>query len=541
MRCNKRLHCIGMRLFFAILFISSFTIQAQNQEVLVPFRDGHLFGLANLKGKVVLKPIYMSLRPIGGGYFEYEEATLSDRPDAEEESGKMGVLKGARTIISETPHRFFTCLAPGLIIGTASVYQSDQCNFYSDNGEPLLPEPLEQCRVILPTKEDASAPVAVLARWMSGQTSILIYDVKKKQFTTPLLDKVADFQMERPTVPRFLMVCSYLDKDYQKQRSVIYFNYKLHQHVCIPYQDDAWMMELYQSPEVRPDNTPAPSTDKSEQEATSSDENLPRFRDAGQKGLFYSEQPLTLNSGEQVLFASQDRNQTQPLIFYNGHQYSLRLNGEQRLTTFYDTLLYLKQPFETKQETASWYYLAGKKGGDNTFSLGLLDASGKVIVPFAYTSFGLQLPSLRHREGYGSGAKSTFYFEKGYENFLNTKTCLHNNLPGGVLLAKRNGKYGILSGNNELLIPIQMDSIWRNGIEYPEGLGLESQFYGYRKGDRYGAFEITQKGMLKKDTGPVFKEIPTGYYEDYMGVSGLEVYQVSVPGNLNYGFVVKQK
>ncbi len=521
---------VGLHILLVLWLITGLGIVTSYSQinVLIPFREGNLYGLANKQGKISLKPTYQRLQIMGGGYFKYWKQ-IKGTPDNEEEVFEIGVLAGTKPIIQVSGLTDYVYLPQGIIIGTAGLYNSNHCKFFDTKGKPFFDEHYKTCRVVNPSSNEAGKLMALafLVKKYDNSTSILIFDSVSKTFTTPLLESARDFSLQPALVPRYISVFSYTDSDNNYHKDIFYYNYATHKHIRTPFESAEALYKLYQSPEVNPTQPQLKALDE-KTIITSS----PFFRFEAKTLVKRGDLKITLGANENIIPIYPVQNQEQLPILKQGKQYRLLMSNLTPTVERYDSLVYVKQILITKDNTFDWCYLAAKKSAQGVLKWGILNYKGEESVPLIYDSIGFKLAE--------SSFLETIDDDKGnytlqYPSSYVTNTSFIENTLFGLFLVKKNEKYGLVNLDNQVIVPIEAARIWKSNISIPEILGLEERIYVYQNQEGYGAFQLKMDGVKQKDTGPVFKDIPVAYYPNYMGVEGFDLYYVSKNQELFYG------
>jgi hypothetical protein len=516
-----------MLLIFLIVNLS--TLGAQSR-VLIPFREGNLFGLANLEGKIVLKACYDNLQIMGGGYFQYWKKIKDNLKNEEEDRYEIGVLRGDKPIIQEEGLSYYVYLSQGLIVGNTNQYSGANTKFFNQDGKPFFSESFIGCKGINPesSPKENPAPLAFLVKHLNQAVSILIFDPNTKSFTKPLLDQVTNFSFEPAEVPRFLSVCRYYDANNNYHKDILYFNVVTQQHVCKPYEGFEAIKRLYESEEVNPNaklkNTEPPLVNDPIAK--------PFFNFTNPKVVRLGALSFTLQENQKVIPIYQGAGQEQLPIIQHHQTYQLMQSNLTLGSEVYDSLVYVKQVFMNKGQGIDWCYLAAKKTAQGKLLWGVLNEQGEVGVPMIYDSIGFELPESYFRSQ--DGNQGTLVISNAtkypfYASYVENKLL-------GLFLVKKNGKYGLVDLEHQILIPIQSNKIWRNRTFVPSNLNMEGSFYVYQKEDVFGAFQLSLAGEKVMDTGPVFTDIPMAFTENYMDIKGLNLFYVYKNNLLYYGF-----
>ena len=97
-----------MHKYLLLVFLIKSLIGFTQNDVLIPYRDGDLFGLADLNGKKKLKAEYDFIQPIGNEYFKYSNSFkvpdtiryYNGRTEIKEKTiTSTGLLQGTKVII----------------------------------------------------------------------------------------------------------------------------------------------------------------------------------------------------------------------------------------------------------------------------------------------------------------------------------------------------------------------------------------------------------------------------------------------------------
>ena len=536
----------GLFCLLSGLFIN--VVTAQN-ATLVPFKVGNLLGLSDINGRMILSARYSNIEPIGKGVFKFVSVSPAKNKIGSDQQmkPKTGVLLGTRELISNSEHNHFTYIEQGIIVGSENSYTSQNSNFYSLNGEKLLPENVANFKMIVsPNAKPNDCKIAILAKHKVGGVSIFIFDTKKQKFLAPLIDNVSNFKIEE-NASDHSFVCSYIDKNNSYMRDVIYYDEASGEHLRKPYttvhqsenaqdEEESYLMaDPNGGEEILDDGGMDMSIPMSEAEPGYSDNNgkLPSyFERVNVQTIQFGGKEVKIAGNEKVYFASPYNHsyQTVPIIFYNGEQYGLLLSDNLRSDEMYDTLIYLHNQYTDNDNPVVFNYLAGKKDLNGKWLYGILHEDGKPIIPLQYDNISISFKEMGYEQNQDDEPGKFVLNEQNLYK-VNANLCLENYLMG-MYIVQKNGKYGILNAKNKLLLPIEHDQLWRNKINFFSTYHIGDNLYCYQKEQKYGAFILQSGKGIYKNTGAIFPKIPLFVYENYMGQEGLDIYNLADESNL---------
>jgi hypothetical protein len=535
------------------------------KDILVPYRLGEKFGISDLKGKILLKPQFDLIEPIGGGYFKYSNHKIF-MDSATDYYGKTkvrervesvrGLLKGNNVIIRNSEHRHFTYVENALLIGSQESYVSTNSNFYTLNGKRLLNENVERFRILANHAYEYShnedAPfITLYVEHYDRKTSLLIFDVVNQKLIEPLLNRVSELTLDRDESTESYLVCSYYDDNFQHYKDRIYYNDSLKRHVKEPYTsrrtpaydcyyggnvEEGEAEVPFDAPEgmitggygtgtgsvsegaieyVLPDAPAVPVRKKTFS-----------FQKVNDTVVKYGEASITLPQGQKILFGDKySSSQRQPLIYTDGSKYGLLFSDSVRSELEYDTLRYIKH-------NSRYLYLTGKKTLENNkWKMGVLNESGEVFIPLMYEQVIPGILELEYsRED--SPDKSAFYLKQ--TNSYNKDKNQPLSMYGASFTVSQNGKMGLVDFSNKTLLPIEYDSLWKNGLSFLTTLRADDDFYVYKKDGKYGLFNLNYKNEIRFETQAVFPMIPVCRYRNYAGIKDFDLIQLATEQSLYF-------
>lgn len=537
---------------FLFLFLISIGLHAQNQ-ILVPCRSGDLWGLSDLNGKIKVKPIYNYMEPIGSDFYQYAyEKTTKDTiryvsgyvEIKDKLLRKTGVLKGTSEIIAPTEHQHFTYASQGLLIGTEESYITENSNFYTIQGVKLLKENVKRFRFIGNDK-DASPFLSILLEHYNNTFSLVVFDTQLQKWDKPLFENVTDFKFDYKSSNEDIWVCTYVDANYNYYNMAIIYDKTKKKHEIKPYTKEYHSYNSrYNEVDVPIMENNGKGTLEIESEPVSIEEvveEVPRntnptpvtkvdipkfFQKVNDSTAIYGKNTFQVAHGEKIFFPDYyTKTMQQPLIYQKGNQFGLQISDSLRSIETYDSLRYVKNQYGIFTSSHNYFYLIGKKQQDNSWLMGLIDQSGKVIIPMQYSHLSPNLPEIYFKDNTKTN-KEEFGFRQPY-NYYDDKKQLLTLQRDGNWEAEQNGKLGVINTQNKVLLPFEFDKIWHNGLSFLKTMRISNDFNVYQKGDKYGVFYFDQNGSISQDTGPVFNKIPVYVYKDYLGQKGLDIYNLA--------------
>ncbi|MEX1189969.1 MAG: WG repeat-containing protein [Bacteroidia bacterium] len=552
------------RYLILAIFLKSLMGLAQ-KDALIPFRDGNLFGLANIDGKLKLNAEYDLIQPIGNGYFKYSNTFKVDdtiryydgRIELKEKIiTTSGLLQGTKVIIENSNHNHFTYSDQGIIIGSQESYVSKNSNFYTLKGEKLLTENVMKFRFLGYENFDAEANnyITIFAEHFDKSVSVLLFDKVNQEMMPPLLDHVTDFELDRENSSENYFVCLYTDKEYSYHRDAILFDNELKQFIIKPaskmnesFRDNNIVEEgmyegasgdyVVEAPEIM--NEPRVVTNDNQEFLTQREKPKPivYFYKLNKGFTAYGKDTIKLNEGEAVSFAdAYSKSQKQPLIVSKEGKYGLIFSDSLRSELKYDSLRYIKNQFGIFSSNHTFIYLAGNKNEKTgKYLFGIFDEKGKEIIPMMYENLQPNLLNIYIEKDEKTGQES-FDFRQPY-SYSKTSSESLKLQNEGILSAQLNGKFGVIDLENKTVMPFEYDFIWENGLNFLNTMQIEDKFSVYQKGNLYGVFKINSKHEKIEDTGLIFPNIPVFKYPKYNNISGFDLYNVAIAENLYYYLV----
>jgi hypothetical protein len=540
------------------------------KDVLVPYRMDNKFGLSDLKGQVKLKPQYDLVEPIGGGYFKYSNYKVykdtinyynGNTRVSERIESITGVLKGTKAIINNSEHRHFTLAENALLIGSEESYVSKNSNFYNLNGERLLKENVEGFRILATDMEQLYSTfempfITLYVVHYDRKTSLLVFDVAKQKLIEPLLNRVSEFAFDRDESSESHLVCTYYDDNFQHHKERVYFDDSLKRHVKEPYSSprrsygyerNYGVGEGEYTDEILVPNEPydrslitgegsGSGTGRGSMDLVSKNPAADKispppvrkraayFQKVNDTLVKYGDTSLTVMNGQKIVYADRySSTQRQPLIYTDGTKYGLLYSDSLHSELEYDSLRYIKH-------NSRYLYLIGKKE-NNQWKMGVLNEKAEVIIPMIYSQVSPGILELSADKD-DSDNKYKFQLKQEYSYSKNSNQPL--SMYGASFAVSQNSKMGLVDFSNRILLPIEYDSLWKNGLSFLTTLRADDDFYVYKKAGKYGLFSINYKNEIQFETEAVFPMIPVCRYRDYAGIKGFDLVQLATENSLYF-------
>lgn len=531
----------------AFLFVLLFQyIPAFAQDnVLVPFREKGLFGLANLKGKRVMPASYSGIEPIGKGYFMFVSGAKGREPFT-------GVLQGTKVVITQSAHKHFHYLEEGLIVGSEKTYVSESSNFYNLKGERLFPDNFKRSKVLRlragQAKGEKAKLIALLVEDYDNRVSLWVFDCQQQKLLEPVLTNVYQFNLDRSNSDGLVMACTYVDAKGESQHDIIYFDPKLQKLVKENYSNNHYKEEdnsaLGAASEGSPVLVDSEGEEEKEKYAVNRSEFIPSAPQKAQrpyfqrkddgKTIFYNQKKLTFSENETLVFAKpyDGTQQRDPLVYIKNKKFGLVFSDTFRSEPMYDSIIYLRGMGKDYQEV--FYYLVGKRDKNSgAMKYGVLNDIAELIIPIEYDKLWSDLLKIDINDDNASN-----YFEwKSPRIYVHNRVLVFELKPGAILLAEKEGKQGLIQLNGKIVMPFMYDKIWENTFNFLKSYEVETNFMVFQLGNKYGVFYLNGNGELINQTEAIFDMIPVFAYKNYMDVKGLDIYNVGTPNLLHHHLV----
>ncbi len=524
-------------LVFGFLIIS-FCVSAQ--QILIPFKVGDKFGLADETDKMIVEPKYDELVWLGNDYFQAsQKIQLNDK--LETEPGKWidrnepifvkSLLYKGKELIPANPFNGFQVF-PGLFIqarfdgepGKLSLNQHQFENLkgksplffmYNINGENVHEEGyrrLELVDTIGTGKQNPNhAKYALLfTENFQKQFQMCVFDVDEGKFKECLFKDVTDFKLLDADLNTKTFYLGYKDAGGKEHRKILSRNrdyFKMEDMIGTIPERKSGQEILKEKMENKPEVV---------QRVGQNPLNEISYI-LGNDTLYYDldgkRNEILLHQKIQPLFIQPYMpKQKEDLLYKREGKFGFIRNG--KLTDAeYDSLAY----FGTK------HYLACKKISSK-LKCGTLDLAGKPVIPMEYDSIFGQMKIYELNKNSG---KLQLVVEKKESPLITKEKQLSYYLwTSANITVYKDGKMGVLKPDNQMVLPLIYDEIGLNEIK-TRGLA-NHRFMVLKQGDQYGVvmsnFDSENQASVTEIIEPIFPNFPAFYFKDYYGKKGFHLF-----------------
>jgi hypothetical protein len=225
--------------------------------------------------------------------------------------------------------------------------------------------------------------------------------------------------------------------------------------------------------------------------------------------------PVQLATGSVLIFAAnKSTSQQGPLLFKQQGRFGLISKGTAG-NNIYDSLIYFGHMF-----------IAGNKT-DGSYKFGIIDKTGKELVPLIYDSIPANLQEFVFGDEDPRNRKTRSFVLKNkgrYDNYMNKAYYKQEAMS---ILVYKNGKCGLISAGNEIIVPIEYDMLAENAMSFGEP--KKEAFIITKKDGKYGIVQLsynygTKTTNLMTKLAPVLPYIPAFYIDNYYDKKGLRLY-----------------
>ncbi len=532
--------------FLALLFLANI---APAQTVLIPYRDGDKYGLSDAKGKIIVKPAYKSIAYIRDQYFRYSNEeiftdTVKTFRGIEIKEYKIpvyGLFRENKILIPATPFQYFL-IYKQCIVGSENPYHPEKCGLYNLAGKPLLTKIVKGLGVNderdfgnMVNRSKTFSLITIFDRDQSRNPilSVAIYDHLKQSISSYLIRNARDYEFHKirsgsshafytysdstgnhakyilynPATGSFDIAS--MDKLKPKQREQIeggsYLTDRNDEIMEIPVESPGNLREdvknVISKPEIT--TTPDKTTPKSAGYYEQSNDSL--FHAVDGKKIY-----VPLPAGNKATFILAGTRQTMPVILKKDDQFTL-ITANGIVSPSYDSLVYFGE-----------HYIAGKKEG-NSLHFGILDKTGNITVPLEYDSIPGQLKEIGFKR---TGNTTTGFILQTKDEYFKKKTDPYNKPFARAIQVYKDGKTGLITTDNVVIIAAEYDWIGTNDTNYDN---YKTGFITLKKNNLYGiTFLKYNYRLLQYDLShtvqPVFLHMPLYYIDNYYAVPGLRIY-----------------
>jgi WG containing repeat len=544
---------------FLILFCCFAATTCFAQTALIPYRVGDKWGLSDEKGTLVVPTTYDYMRYLEGHYFECaNRKTPTDTsanarrraaPNARESYTK-GLFRENQLLIA--PQEFPNFLIrEHFIIASENPYRPENCVLYNLKGEKIIAETMNT--LYINDKRDVGQLGRVSQRYTllsiifrqkrraEKTTSIAIFDNETQQIDSYLLDKVSDFKVEKNQQYRIPVLCTYSDSTGFHE-----------QYMC--FKDNRFQLldkSKFAEVETRPESLVRADEAKVEsiEIKTSKDwdnvavPDAPQALPFGEREKMRNAQRAAANAYYQIrqdslfyVIAEQakwvkmpkdarliyknlaERIQPEGIIYKSKNRFGFVRKGVAEESR-YDSLLYFGQNYIVCQQIKQQW------------KCGVMDKDGKMTIPMVYDSIQGELKYIQFDDrGNPLNEKRRFWVIKEKRDYSPpTPQNPYSRKAANPMLVYQNGKAGMVSKDNDIVIPIQYDTIVGNGFQFSQP--QLTDFILLKNNGRYGLTRLeyvsaTKKYAPRNTVEPIFKYLPCTYRTDFYDQQGFLLYEL---------------
>ncbi len=219
------------------------------------------------------------------------------------------------------------------------------------------------------------------------------------------------------------------------------------------------------------------------------------------------------NRSVKLLVSDEKKVVGQNLILYKANnKYGILISDTIHIKPVYDSIIYLHSSDWERDKEANYFLVGVKDTASQKMNFGTIDLYGNIIIPMVYESI-----DFREYDRWGG--------RRGPE-----KQEFYNSTSQQEWKVKKEGKYGYLSPNNNIILKIDYDEIKQNDRDW---MYFENNFKILKKGNLYGA--IVGYGKNKVIVEPKFPKKPAYYINDYQGIKGKILFGLTEEGYIEDG------
>ncbi len=542
-----------MKYYTVIIAFLFATTSMFSQEILIPYKaykTSNQFGLCDQLGKMKLEPKYDNLKWLTAEYFETENRivlndTLETSPYnfflRKNESVKMrGLIYKGKEIISNQPYDSYNVYPTKCIIAKCdtrfnrftkeqfkafngrdkfvSLFNIYGKNVYTDNFKRLE---LFDTIYLAIDKKEVKRLLIFSCENFNHRYGLFVYDIDKQKISEWLLKNLFKLSKQRNTYSDNSFSFDYTDSNSYKFNAVIDYSsgkLKIITQEINKEKKYGNTGGISERPELedydRMNNVAVPDGKDYVENPTVYPKPpfRPYYKRSGDS-LFYvtdTDKKILLNTENETFYFSIDGAKTQyeqSVIYQKNNRYGLIIKGSFE-PNIYDSLFYFGAN-----------YLVYVKENDK-LKCGVLAANGDIKVPWIYDSIQGQMKEftdgfdrviLSLKKNYSS------YYTKPSKNRLITTSAQQ-------VIVYKDGKCGMISNDNSIIIPIKYDVVAANGLN-----SLQPSFIILKNGNRYGITQLewnkeTKNYDMTNTIEPKFSAIPAYYYKDYYGLKGFKLF-----------------
>lgn len=507
-----------MKSFFLVLLACVLNYAAAQQNF-VPIRVKNKFGLADLKGKVVLKPQFDELYIMGNNYFGYSNHQIvkdtvhwvGGRIEIRDKNlPETGVLHHKKKLISGQKYAIYTVI-DDVILGSDSRAYIENAMLFNSHGEPFFSKDLDTFEIWNPIYDDQGNMThkLLLAVFEDKTYEVAVYDVKTGKISERLLQNLNSLRTdgERYDTSLSLKYSNENNFYYEKYLSVKDGKYVLidspenHQYREEDYSDydnvvpPPIMERAGEAPVemIKSVGSPPPAVSP----PVSRPKRPDYFALNAEKQLLINNEIWNNPQAYSFELIDDQQTQTEPVIITakNGRK-GLLHSDSATVSAHYDHLQYIMNQHGITIYDQRYFYYAGQKDHSGKMKYGIIAGDGRALVPLIYDSIQINM-----QESYWDtddeknkkiGFREPFTYDGKKKRILQFDSSGFLDSNKGFMVAWKNGKCGLIGMDHLIYLPLEYDRIFKNGYSFTRDSNYEmvDKFIVLEQNKRYGIIEF---------------------------------------------------
>ena len=546
-----RTNCFMKNFFFLLFLFPVVKSKAQN-NILIPFRKGNLYGLCNEQKKIIIEPTYDNIKWEGGQWFETSrQVAVTDSilygdgkyHKLTEKITLTGLIHRDKIILKDLPYNGYEIVAGKCIIGKTenrllnrgyesnsrgrrkdkvySLFSLKGKNVYLENFSRL--EKGDTTGTSSKNKNEARF-ILFAAEHIDNRKSIFVFDADKQVISEWLVKNAVNIKLEEISRERKNVLFEFTDSAYQEKTAQI--DYNKGKFVLYAVKNKEKPIKKYGSGNMGTVSeetlvTDAPMAIPMDRDMQTVKYDPPPFKpytSLKKDSLFYHPEEnkkvlMPIDSTMKLIF-QEDKQKIfyRPVVYKKEGKFGMIFKGEVMKPDF-DSLVYFGNRF-----------IAYKLNG-NKISCGILDENGIVAIPFIYDSIKADIPLLD--VDFSKDNDHRFIIKEANERNRYIKSNPYVRQASELTTVYKDGLAGITDSKGEIIIPMAYTLIARNNLNFMRP--NISEYIILNRNNLYGYTKIDYNSKLKKYEAPniatpVFPYIPCYYYQHYYSVKEFKLF-----------------
>ncbi|MGJ8593324.1 MAG: WG repeat-containing protein [Aquaticitalea sp.] len=520
-----------------------------SQDILIPYRIGELYGLSNVKGKIVVEPKYDQIFWVQDHYFKTViKQELNDTLKADgnrwyirnESIELKGLLFEKNEILKDEPFRDFKIYPNKFIIGSYDggfynltqaqydIYKQEKFTSLFDlNGR--LVENFRKLYTIdevgqKKSKKTDSKYMLFGTEQFDGRNALFRYDIEKQKIHDWLLTDVKHIYIKKQDYDKDILLLEYYDIDGQKVEKILNYGIESptlekNEALKTEFQERNYEREYinYDDISVRVEEVEKVPPTTYTNERTS----FKPYYEQEQGNLVYIESEETktavsLSSEDQLCLRNPSSKKVYGSVIYKRNNGFGIISEGQMNPPIYDSIYYYSSKFLVKKKIKDIY------------QYGLLNDDGSVLLAVEFDSIHsmkkLIIGENRKRQDTivrVNNDKDLYSYSSKRDKNPYVKNYINE------IIVWKNGVCGLFDGRIEkLILPIEYNWMAQNGLEF---IGeKKSDFMVLKKDNRYDIIKSvysrnSKSYSLEKLNTKALPYIPFSITENYYESEGLDL------------------